>query len=375
MKVLVIGGGIAGLRAAIEASRSAEVTLVSKVLPLRSGSSMAQGGLNASKNWRIHAEDTILAGRYLSDQDSVEILCKNALSSIRELERWGVIFSEKKRKFAGLREKITYFVEDRTGASILHALYSQAIRRGVKILSNIFVLDLAVERKKCYGAIGLDMKSGEIKFFPANATIIATGGFGRIYRTTTNADINTGYLTYVAYKNGAKLKDMEFVQFHPTSLRGLGTLITETVRTEGAHIINSLGERFVDEKKPRDVVSREIFREILNGRDVFLDVRHLSLKDFPEIRKICRYFAKIDPKKELIPIEPAQHYSIGGIHTNNSCKTDLDGLYAVGECACLNVHGANRLGGNSLTECLVFGKIAGASACKDFNSEIDYNEK
>ncbi len=373
MKVLIIGGGIAGLRASIEASKKAEVTLVSRIHPLRSGSSMAQGGINASKDWKTHAEDTIVGGRFLSDQDAVKIMCKNALSSVKELERWGVIFSEEKRKFAGLREKITYFVDDRTGSSIIHALYNQALKRGVKILSNIFILDLAVDGKRCYGAVGLDMKNGEIKVFPANATIIASGGFGRIYKTTTNADINTGYLTYIAYKSGAELKDMEFVQFHPTSLKDLGILITETVRTEGAYIINSLSKRFVDEKMPRDVVSREIFREILSGREVFLDVRHLSLKNFPEIRRICRDFAKIDPKKELIPIEPAQHYSIGGIRTDTLCRTNIEGLYAVGECSCLNVHGANRLGGNSLTECLVFGRIAGEAACNEAPTDIDYS--
>ncbi len=370
--VLVIGGGIAGLRAAIEASKKANVVLVSRMHPLRSASSMAQGGINASKNWLRHAEDTILAGRYLSDQDAVEIMCKNAINSIKELEKWGVLFSTEKRKFAGLSENITYFVEDRTGQSIINILYLQALKNKVKIVSNVFILDLAVEGNRCYGAVGLNLKEGRVEVFPAEATVLATGGLGRIYRTTTNPDINTGYGIYLAYKNGAKLKDMEFVQFHPTALKGLGVLITETVRTEGAYIVNSLGKRFVDEKKPRDVVSRAIFKEILKNRDVFLDVRHLSLKNFPEIRRICREFIKINPKKSLIPIEPAQHYSIGGIYVDTLCRTNIDGLYAVGECSSLNVHGANRIGGNSLTECMVFGKIAGRVSA-EYCGEIDFN--
>lgn len=388
--VLVVGGGLAGLRAALEASRSCDAAIISKVHPLRSHSVAAQGGINAAlgsdDSWEKHAYDTIKGSDYLADQDAVEMLCKEAPARIVEMEHFGTLFSRTsegriaQRPFGGAGFPRTCYAADRTGHSLLHALYEQVLRRGVKIYEEWLVVSLAVERERCVGAIGYHIPTGELAAFRARATILATGGYGRIYQKSTNALINTGYGCAIAYRAGAPLEDMEFVQFHPTTLFGTNILITEGARGEGGYLLNNRMERFMQryareqmELAPRDIVARAIETEIKEGRGfegsyVLLDLRHLGEKKIaerlPGIRQIALDFTGIDIVKEPIPVQPGQHYSMGGIASSITGETELKCLYAAGECACVSVHGANRLGGNSLLETLVFGKLAGEHAAR-----------
>lgn len=392
--LLIIGGGLAGLRAAIEAKKAgADVAILSKVHPLRSHSVAAQGGVNAAldnvpapipDSWRNHAFDTIKGSDYLADQDAVEVMCQEGIERVIEMERWGTLFSRTEdgriaqRPFGGAGFPRTCYAADRTGHNLLHVLYEQIIRFNIPVYEEWHALSLVVDEGRCLGILAFSPLKGKIVPIQAKATIMATGGYGRLYLRSTNALINTGRGCSLAYRAGVPLEDMEFVQFHPTSLYGTNILITEGARGEGGYLINVKGDRFMSnyaphlmELGPRDIVARAIQTEIDEGRGfgeeyVHLDLRHLGrekiMDRLPGIRQIAIDFAGIDPISEPIPIQPAQHYSMGGIPTNIDGETSLLGLYAAGECACVSVHGANRLGGNSLLETLVFGKRAGEKA-------------
>ncbi|WP_342305281.1 FAD-dependent oxidoreductase [Methanolobus sp. ZRKC5] len=387
--IIVIGGGLAGLRAAIEAHQlGADVAIISKVHPIRSHSGAAQGGINASlgtdDRWESHAFDTVKGSDYLADQDTVEVLCKEAPERVIEMENWGCNFSRQdsgriaQRPFGGAGFPRTCYAGDRTGHNLLHTLYEQVLRSNIKIYSEWIVTKLIVDEGRCAGFVALNMADSKIETFRAKATILATGGYGRIYQRSTNAIINRGFGISLAYDAGVPLQDMEFVQFHPTTLWGNNILITEGARGEGGYLFNKDHERFMSryaegamELAPRDIVARSIQKEIDEGRGfpdgyVHLDLTHLG-KDLinerlPGIRQISIDFAGIDPVKEPIPVQPGQHYSMGGVSSNKDGRTPMQGLYAVGECACISVHGANRLGGNSLLDTVVFGRRAGIDA-------------
>jgi len=399
--ILVIGGGLTGLRAAVEARRAGlDVALLSKVHPLRSHSVAAQGGINAAlgnspapvkDSWENHAFDTIKGSDYLADQDAVEVMCQEGVERVIEMEHWGTLFSRMEdgriaqRPFGGAGFPRTCYAADRTGHNLLHVLYEQATGLQIPVYEEWYALALVVDDGRCTGVIGFDFFKGKILPIHTRSIILATGGYGRIYLKSTNALINTGSGCYLAYQAGVPLKDMEFVQFHPTSLYGTNILITEAARGEGGFLFNAKGERFMEryapklmELGPRDIVARGIQTEIDEGRGfeggyAHLDLRHLGkekiMDRLPGIRQISIDFAGIDPVRERIPVQPAQHYSMGGIDTNPDGETSLPGLYAAGECACVSVHGANRLGGNSLLETIVFGARAGKKASRGIGKE------
>jgi succinate dehydrogenase / fumarate reductase flavoprotein subunit len=391
--ILIVGGGLAGLSAALSADPALQVAVVSKVHPLRSHSVAAQGGINAAlgnnpdgkdDSWEKHAFDTIKGSDYLADQDAVELLCRKAIPAIYELDHWGVPFSRfpdgtiAQRPFGGAGFPRTCYAQDRTGQVILHTMYEQCVRRGIRFFEEWLVTNLVVHDGRCIGLIAYDMSSGEILPLYARAVIFATGGYGRVFLRTTNAYINLGGGIGMAFQAGVPLKDMEFVQFHPTSLYGKNILISEAARGEGGYLLNHQGRRFMEdyapkamELAPRDIVARAIQTEVEKGNGfenqyVQLDLRHLGrdkiLKRLPGIRDICLNFAGLDPIDTPIPIQPAQHYSMGGIDVDATCASPVAGFFAAGECACISVHGANRMGGNSLLDAVVFGKIAGESA-------------
>jgi succinate dehydrogenase / fumarate reductase flavoprotein subunit len=393
--VIIIGGGLAGLRAAIESSRYTDTCIFSRVHPLRSHTGAAQGGINAAlsnleanrdDSWEKHAYDTIKGSDFLADQDAVEAMTKEAPSRIIEMEHWGCPFSRTEegkiaqRPFGGAGYPRTCFAADKTGHYLLVTAYEQVLKRNVKVYEEWLVTSLIVENDAVKGLVAIDILTGEVEAFRAKAVILATGGAGWIYGKSTNSMINTGSGMAMAYRAGVALKDMEFVQFHPTALYPTCILITEGARGEGGYLVNSQGERFMQryapkamELAPRDIVSRSIQKEIdagrgVNGLYVELDVRHLGkkkiLSNLPGIRDIAMDFAAVDPITKTIPVQPAQHYTMGGVDCNIRCETTIKGLYAAGECACVSVHGANRLGGNSLLETVVFGKIAGEEAGK-----------
>lgn len=391
--VLVIGGGLAGLRAAIEVKKYCDVAVLSMVYPVRSHSCTAQGGINAplgnvpegkDDTWEKHDYDTIKGSDFLADQDAVEILTKEASERVYEMEHWGTPFSRTsegkiaQRPFGGAGYPRTCYAEDTTGHALLNTMNEQAVKTSIKIYPERFVLSLVVREKKIAGVIAWNMLTGKLEAYEAKAVILATGGAGRIYSKTTNSLIKSGYGMFVAFSAGVALKDMEFMQFHPTSLYRTNILLTEGARGEGGYLRNSKGERFMEryaptamELAPRDIVARAITTEIKEGRGinneyVHLDLRHLGEKKIderlPGVRELCLSFIGLDPVKELIPVQPAQHYTMGGIDCNTDGETEIKGLYAVGECACVSVHGANRLGGNSLLETLVFGRRVGEKA-------------
>jgi succinate dehydrogenase / fumarate reductase, flavoprotein subunit len=394
--VLVIGGGLAGLRAALEVKGvGLDVALLSKVHPLRSHSVAAQGGINAAlanaavpvkDTWERHAFDTIKGSDYLADQDAVEVMCQEAIDRVIEMERWGTLFSRTKdgkiaqRPFGGAGFPRTCYAADRTGHNLLHTLYEQIVGSQIPVYEEWYALALVVAEGRCVGLLALDLFKGQIVAIHAKALVLATGGYGRIFLRSTNAVINTGSGCFLAYQAGVPLEDMEFVQFHPTSLYGTNILITEAARGEGGYLFNAEGKRFMErfapkhmELAPRDIVARAIQTEINDGRGfegeyIHLDFRHLGkekiLDVLPGIRQIAVDFAAVDPIVDPIPIQPAQHYSMGGIAANVDGETSLTGLFAAGECACVSVHGANRLGGNSLLDTLVFGKRAGKIAAQ-----------
>ena len=399
--ILIIGGGLAGLRAAIEAKKAGrDVAILSKVHPLRSHSVAAQGGINAAlgnapapvkDTWENHAFDTIKGSDYLADQDAVELMCREGVASVIEMEHWGTLFSRTEdgkiaqRPFGGAGFPRAAYAADRTGHNLLHVLYEQVTGLQIPVYEEWVALSLVIEDGACIGILALQFFEGKMIPIQAKAVILATGGYGRIYLRSTNAVINTGSGCYLAYQAGVPLEDMEFVQFHPTSLYGTNILITEAARGEGGYLLNARGDRFMEryapklmELGPRDIVARSIQTEIDQGRGfeggyVHLDLRHLGreriLDRLPGIRQIAMDFAGVDPIFEPIPIQPAQHYSMGGISTNGDGETQLPGLFAAGECACVSIHGANRLGGNSLLETLVFGARSGRKAAERVGSE------
>lgn len=385
--ILIVGAGLAGMRAALAAPGNLDVALISKVHPVRSHSVAAQGGINAAlgenDSWEAHAFDTTKGGLYLGDQDAIEAMCREAPGDILELERMGVIFSRDphgriaQRPFGGAGFPRTCYAADRTGHALLHALYEQILKRRTTVYEEWYVTALVVEEGVCRGVIAWDIVRGGLRLIQAKAVILATGGSGRVFLTSTNAVINTGDGMALAYRVGAPLMDMEFVQFHPTTLKDTGILITEGARGEGGYLLNTLGERFLKRYAPeqmelatRSTVSLAIGQEILEGRGVdgcvLLDLRHLGrdkiMERLPQIRQIAIEFAGLDPVETPIPIRPGAHYQMGGVRANQWGETGIHGLFAAGECACVSVHGANRLGGNSLLETIVFGRRAGTRA-------------
>jgi len=395
--MIVVGGGLAGLRAAIEAKRAGiDVAILSQVHPGRSHSGQAQGGINAAlgnhpegrdDSWEKHAFDTVKGGDFLVDQDAAIQMAKDAPGVIYEMEHWGCPFSRfedgtiAQRPFGGAGFPRTCYGADKTGHYLLHTLVEQAYKLQVKLYVEQYVAKLIVHDGVCQGVVAYDMIRGGFEAFTANAVVIATGGAGRTYCNSTNAIISVGSGMFMAYYAGVPLKDMEFVQFHPTGLYTTNILMSEAARGEGGYLINDKGERFMEryapkfmELAPRDITARSIQIEINEGRGiggkgyVYLDLRHLGaeriLERLPGIRDLAIHFEGVDPIEEPVPVVPSQHYWMGGIDTNVDGETVMPGLYAAGECACVSVHGANRLGGNSLLETIVFGRRAGAAATR-----------
>jgi succinate dehydrogenase / fumarate reductase, flavoprotein subunit len=390
--LLIVGGGLAGLRAAVETCSSLDVGLISRVHPLRSHSLAAQGGMNAplgnhpdghDDSVERHSFDTVKGSDYLADQDAVHLMCGHAPGIVYEMEHWGTPFSRfpdgriAQRPFGGGGFPRTCYAADRTGHVLLHTLYEQAVRLGLNVYEEWLVLRLAVKDGRAYGFVAMNLLTGQLETFAARAILFATGGYGRVYARSTNALINTGSGIGLAYRAGVGIKDLEFVQFHPTGLIQSGMLITEGARGEGGYLVNRNGERFMQryapkamELAPRDIVARSMTTEILEGRGfednyLHLDLRHLGARKIkerlPGIRDLTIDFAGIDPIDEPIPVSPVQHYSMGGIDVNNDGASEIEGFFAAGECACVSVHGANRLGGNSLLEAIVFGAVVGRS--------------
>ena len=399
--VIIVGAGLAGLRAAVEAAEHADVALISKVFPTRSHSGAAQGGIAAalgneeSDSWEWHMYDTVKGGDFLTDQDAAEVLAKDAPRAIYELEHMGVPFNRTEngniaqRAFGGHTSdfgqtpiKRACHAADRTGRVILDTLYGEALRKGIKVYAEFHLLDLIIEENQALGLVAYELATGDVHVFHSRVILLATGGFGKIFKTTSNCFANTGDGVYLAYRAGIPLEDMEFVQFHPTGLYGLGVLISEAARGEGGILRNSIGDRFMEEYAPtlkdlapRDMVSRAITEEIragrgIEGRDfVHLDLTRLGKKRLQEklsdISSFVRIYLGIDPIKEPIPVQPTCHYMMGGIPTNldgqvlEEKQKIVNGLYVAGECACVSVHGANRLGCNSLLDLVVFGRRAG----------------
>jgi len=387
--VLIIGGGLAGLRAAVEVTRAgADVAVISKVHPVRSHSNAAQGGINApltdrGDDWEGHAYDTIKGSDFLADQDAVEVMSSEAGAAVLELERMGVIFSRGEdgklgtRAFGGQKVARTFFVGAITGSAILHVLFEQSLKLGLNVYEEWFVTKLIIEDGVCRGVVAIDLKTGDMHTIKAKAVIMAAGGAGRVFEPSTNALICTGDGLSLAYRAGVPLMDMEMIQYHPTTLARTGILMSEAARGEGAYLLNANGERFMEKVAPdymelasRDVVSRAEQTEIDEGRgidgNVLLDLRHLG-RDFIEqrlgyLQEVSVEFLGIDMAEQPVPVQPGMHYIMGGIKTDVNGATNVPGLYAAGECANVSVHGANRLGANSLLDTVVFGRRSGAHA-------------
>jgi succinate dehydrogenase / fumarate reductase, flavoprotein subunit len=388
--VLVVGAGCAGMRAAIEAhDAGADVALISKIHPVRSHSGAAEGGINAAlgnaseDDPEKHAFDTVKGSDYLGDQDAIEILCTEAPDDVYRLEHWGAVFSRTEdgriaqRPFGAAGEPRTAYAADITGHVLVHVLYEQVMKRDLKVYEEFFVWKLVENEGRCQGVIAWNLLDGGLATIGAKTVILATGGAGRLYSGTTNAYACTGDGMAQALQLGVALEDMEMMQFHPTTLAPTGVLITEGTRGEGAFLLNSEGKRFLERYAPnamelasRDVISRAEQTEIDEGRgvdgNVLLDMRHLGAEKILErlhgTRELSMVFAGIDPIHEPIPVRPGAHYHMGGVDTDVWGRTTLEGLYAAGECACVSVHGANRLGGNALMETITYGKRAGAHA-------------
>jgi succinate dehydrogenase / fumarate reductase flavoprotein subunit len=390
--VVVVGAGCAGMRAAIEAfDVGADVAVISKIHPVRSHSGAAEGGINAAlgnaseDDPEKHSFDTVKGSDYLGDQDAIEILCEEAPDDVYQLENWGAVFSRTpegkiaQRPFGAAGEPRTAYAADITGHVLIQVLYEQMMKRDVLVLEEYFAWKLVVDDGRCQGVICWDLLNGGVKTIGAKTVILCTGGAGRLYVGTTNAYSCTGDGMTMALRAGVPLKDMEMMQFHPTTLAPSGVLITEGCRGEGAYLLNSEGERFLKDYAPnamelasRDVISRAEQTEIDQGRgvdgNVLLDLRHLGAEKIVErlhgTRELSMTFVGIDPIHEPIPVRPGAHYHMGGVDTDVWGRTELDGLYAAGECACVSVHGANRLGGNALMETITYGRRAGRHAAE-----------
>jgi succinate dehydrogenase / fumarate reductase flavoprotein subunit len=390
--VLVVGAGCAGMRAAIAAhDAGADVAMISKLHPTRSHSGAAEGGINAAlgnaadDSPEIHAYDTVKGSDYLGDQDSIELFTAEAPGDIVQLENWGAVFSRREdgklaqRPFGAAGSPRTVFAADITGHVLIQVLYEQVCKRDIKVYEEFFAWQLVVDDGRCTGVVCWDLMNGGLKTLGGKTVVLATGGAGRQYRVTTNAYACTGDGMAMALHAGVPLKDMEFMQFHPTTLYPSGILLTEGCRGEGAYLINKDGERFMKKYAPnalelasRDVVSRSEQTEIDAGRgingSVMLDMRHLGadriIDRLPGSRELSMTFAGVDPIFDPVPVRPGAHYHMGGIETDSDGATELTGLYAAGECACVSVHGSNRLGGNSLMETITFGRRAGTAAAE-----------
>jgi len=389
--VLVVGAGLAGMRAAIEAhDLGADVALISKIHPVRSHSGAAEGGINAalgnaSEDDPVkHAYDTVKGSDYLGDQDAIEILCNEAPGDVYQLEHWGAVFSRTEdgriaqRPFGAAGEPRTAYAADITGHVLIHVCYEQVMKRDLRVYEEFFGWKLVVDDDRCQGVIAWDLLNGGLKTIGAKTVILATGGAGRLYAGTTNAYACTGDGMAMALRVGVPLEDMEMMQFHPTTLAPSGVLITEGCRGEGAYLLNGDNDRFLKNYAPnamelasRDVISRAEQVEIDEGRgvdgNVLLDLRHLGAEKILErlhgTRELSMVFAGVDPIHDPIPVRPGAHYHMGGVDTDHEDgQTELEGLYAAGECACVSVHGANRLGGNALMETITYGRRAGAAA-------------
>jgi fumarate reductase flavoprotein subunit len=403
--VLLVGGGGAALRAAIAVSEinpKLSVAVVSKVYPMRSHTVSAEGGaagvIAEDDTYDEHAYDTISGGDWLSDQDCVEIFVHEAPKELLRLENWGCPWSRREdgkiavRPFGGMKKMRTWFAADKTGFHMLHTLFQTSLRYPVTRYDETFVTKLMVEDGRVCGVVAIELKTGKVRVITAKAVIICTGGCGRVFPYTTNANICTGDGMALAYEAGAPLKDMEMVQYHPTGLPFTGILITEASRAEGGLLVNKDGYRYLQdynlgkpqkepvlrtmELGPRDRLSQAFVKEMEKGRTikgpygdvVYLDLRHLGEEKInaklPMVRELCVKYENIDPVHEMIPVRPVQHYMMGGVHTDTSGATPLKGLYAAGEAACVSLNGANRLGSNSLGELLVFGARAGRAAAE-----------
>ena len=395
--VLIIGAGGAGLVAALHAHEAgAKVRVLTKEYPTRSQTSMAQGGINAAlgnvsdDSVEAHIKNTLKSAHGIANEDAVKLLCEEAPKAVEWLDSIGVPFSRTKdakiaqRTLGGASAPRACYAQDYTGLKILHTLYDRCVEAGIEILNERYLLNYITnidEYEKPYacGATVLNIRSGEVETYESASVIVATGGYSRIYdKHSTNAVGSSGDGIAAAIRAGARLSDMEFIQFHPTALKNSSILISESARGAGGYLLNSKGERFTNELAPRDEVARAINDEIQKGEDVFLDIRHLGEEfideELPQERKLAKLYENVDPVHDLIPIKPVAHYTMGGIEVDDKSSSKLKGLYAVGECANHKVHGANRLGGNSLLELIVFGKQAGRNAAlyaKSFDKPID----
>ena len=403
--VVIVGAGGAGMRAAIEAGPHAKVAVVSKLFPTRSHTGAAQGGMAAAlanveeDSWEWHTFDTVKGGDYLVDQDAAEILAKESVQAVIDLENMGLPFNRTpdgkidQRRFGGHTRdhgkapvRRSCYAADRTGHMILQTLYQNCVKLGIEFYNEFYVLDLAMNKGKPAAVVAYDLATGDIHVFAGKSIVFATGGFGKIYKTTSNAHTLTGDGVGIIFRKGIPLEDMEFYQFHPTGLAGLGILLSEAARGEGGILRNASGERFMEryaptikDLAPRDMVARAMANEVREGRGggpnkdyVFLDLTHLEPAvidaKLPDITEFARTYLGVEPYTEPVPVFPTAHYAMGGIPTNIKAEvlsdndTVVPGLYAAGECACVSVHGANRLGTNSLLDINVFGKRAGQYA-------------
>ena len=416
--VVIVGAGGAGMRAALESTKRAHTAVLTKLYPTRSHTGAAQGGMCAAlanveeDNWEWHTFDTVKGGDYLVDQDAAEILCREAIDAVIDLEKMGLPFNRTpegridQRKFGGHTRNHgeaavhrACYAADRTGHMILQTLYQNCIKEGVEFYNEFYVLDLLLAerdgRREAAGVVAYELATGALHVFHAKAIIFATGGYGKVWKTTSNAHTLTGDGMAIAYRRGVPLEDMEFYQFHPTGLAGLGVLLTEGTRGEGGILRNADGERFMErvaptikDLAPRDMVARAMVAEVREGRGagpdkdyVYLDLTHLPKEliefKFPDVTEFSRTYLGVDPVTELVPVFPTAHYAMGGIPTNVDTEVLADnasvipGLFAAGEVACVSVHGANRLGTNSLLDINVFGRRAGIAAA-DYAHHHDF---
>src|SRR6201995_2899911 len=404
---VIVGAGGAGMRAALEAGQRSRTAVLTKLYPTRSHTGAAQGGMCAAlanveeDNWEWHTFDTVKGGDYLVDQDAAEIMCKEAIDAVLDLEKMGLPFNRTpegridQRRFGGHTRnhgeaavRRSCFAADRTGHMILQTLYQNCVKQGVEFYNEFYVLDLLMTDGRAAGAGAYQLATGDIHVFAAKSVVLATGGFGKVFKTTSNAHTLTGDGMGIVWRKGLPLEDMEFFQFHPTGLAGLGILLSEAARGEGALLRNSEGERFMEryaptlkDLAPRDVVARAMANEVREGRGagphkdyVLLDLTHLPREQIdaklPDITEFARTYLGVEPYTEPVPVYPTAHYAMGGIPTNihgealRDADTVIPGLYAAGEVACVSVHGANRLGTNSLLDINVFGRRAGIAAAE-----------